>query len=285
MVFVADDLTSWLIGLLADAGRKKLTTLLMGTDQERALRSVATEACLLTARELCPDGGEQVEQLAMVINEVFTGALLGGPPRVSEAIQAGIAGQPRVLEVLQAGIARQLAVLDDASLTGTGQSSADVSGVPGTVVTEKLTGHLLREIVARAARGGPLAPLANQLSHDVTHMQGQRLEAKVAQLADELRDALAQLPAEVAGLTSRGDLPVPRELPADVSAFAGRRVELAELDRLLSADRRGRGVEGGGDLRGVGHRRGGQDRAGGALGAPGRRPVPGRAAVCEPARL
>ena len=81
-----------------------------------------------------------------------------------------------MLEALQAGIAGQLAVLDDASLTGTGQSSADVLGVPGTVVAEKLTGHLLREIVVRGSRGGPLFPLASQLNDDVTHLQGQRLE-------------------------------------------------------------------------------------------------------------
>jgi hypothetical protein len=35
---VADDLGAWLVGLLADAGRKKLTALVMGGYQERALR-------------------------------------------------------------------------------------------------------------------------------------------------------------------------------------------------------------------------------------------------------
>jgi hypothetical protein len=34
MVFVADELGAWLVGLLADAGRKKLTTFVLGTDQE-----------------------------------------------------------------------------------------------------------------------------------------------------------------------------------------------------------------------------------------------------------
>jgi hypothetical protein len=38
VVFVADDLVAWLVGLLADAGRKKLTTWVLGDDQERALR-------------------------------------------------------------------------------------------------------------------------------------------------------------------------------------------------------------------------------------------------------
>jgi hypothetical protein len=37
MAFVADDLAAWLIGILADRGRKRLTTVLLGTDQERAL--------------------------------------------------------------------------------------------------------------------------------------------------------------------------------------------------------------------------------------------------------
>lgn len=55
VVFVADDLGAWLIGLLADAGRKKLTTFVLGTDQERALRSAAKAAVQLTAAE-CVQG-------------------------------------------------------------------------------------------------------------------------------------------------------------------------------------------------------------------------------------
>ena len=80
----------------------------------------------------------------MVISQVF-----------NETVQdAPLARQATLLEALQAGIAEQLRVLDDASLTGTGQSSADVLGIPGTEVAVKLTGHLLREIVARGSRGG-----------------------------------------------------------------------------------------------------------------------------------
>jgi hypothetical protein len=89
MVFVAGDLAAWLIGLLADTGRKKLTTLVLGTDQQRALRSVVTAAVQRTAAELRPGDDEQAEHLAMVVSEVF--------------------------------------------------------GVPGGVVAEKLTVHLLRE--------------------------------------------------------------------------------------------------------------------------------------------
>jgi hypothetical protein len=79
--------------------------------------------------------------------------------------------------------------LDDAGLTGTGQSSADVLGVPGTVLAERLTGHLVREIMLRGSGGGPLTPLADQLNHDRTYLQGQRVEGIVARLVDEVWDA------------------------------------------------------------------------------------------------
>jgi hypothetical protein len=47
-----------------------------------------------------------------------------------------------------------LAVLDDAELTDVGHSSADVLGVPGDVLADKLTDHLVREIVLRGSSGG-----------------------------------------------------------------------------------------------------------------------------------
>ena len=183
MVFVADDLAAWLSFILAEAGRKKLTSLVLGTEQERALRSAATAAVQGTAAELRPDNAEQADQLAMVISEIFRGP---GPP-------APVEEQTMMLQALQEGIAEQLRVLDDASLTGTGQSSAELLGVPGTVVAQKLTGRLLWEIVARGSRGGPLEPLANQLNHDVTHLQGQRLEGMLGQLVDEARGAFSRL--------------------------------------------------------------------------------------------
>jgi hypothetical protein len=37
VVFVADALGGWLVGQLPDAGRKKLTELVLGSEQERAL--------------------------------------------------------------------------------------------------------------------------------------------------------------------------------------------------------------------------------------------------------
>jgi NB-ARC domain-containing protein len=183
VVFVADDLAAWLVGLLADAGRKKLTGLVLGTEQERALRAAGAVAVQLTAGELCSGDAEQTDHLALIISQVF-----GVPvPTVP------LAGNATVLEALQTGIAEQLAVLDDASRTGTDRSSAEVLGMAGAVVAQKLTGHLVREIVVRGSRGGPLFPLASQLNDDVTHLQGERIEAALDQLAGEVREALSRL--------------------------------------------------------------------------------------------
>ena len=187
MVFVADALGGWLVGQLADAGRKKLTELVLGSEQERALRRAADAAVWATAEEMSPSGGEQAGQVAMVISEVFRDPVPDAP----------LAGPVMLLEGLQAGIAGQLAVLDDAELTGTGQSSADVLGVPGTVLADRLTGHLVREIIVRGSGGGPLTPLADQFNHELTRLQGQRIEGMLARLAGEVRDALARPGSDV----------------------------------------------------------------------------------------
>ena len=223
MVLVADDFGAWLVALLADAGRKKLTTLVLGSEQERALGRAATAAVQLTAAQLASSDGQQAEQLAMVVGEVF------GEPASGTAL----AGRATLLEALEAGIIAKLAVLDDPGLTGTGQSSAQALGVPGGVIAEALAGHLVREIMLRGSGGGPLAPLADQLNHDVTHLQGQRIEGILAGLADRVT-ALAQ----AGSATLMTGKPV-RLLPRP-AFLAGREDLLADLDsRLAGGDGRG----------------------------------------------
>jgi hypothetical protein len=145
----------------------------------------------------------------------------------------GMSWGSTILETLQGGIAGQLAVLDDASLTGTGESSAEILGVSVGTLSDKLTGHLVREIMVRGSHGGPLEPLAAQLNHDVTHLQGQRLEGLVGQLAREIRQAMARLDATQrgavllaqqarAGLALSSALEVRCSLPPDAAAFTGR---------------------------------------------------------------
>ena len=138
MVFVTDDLAAWLVFILAETGRRKLTSLVLGDDQEDGLRSVATAANQRTATDLRPDDAEPGERAAMVISQVFSEPVLDAP----------LARQATLLEALHGGIAEQLALIDDASLSGTGQSSADLLAVPGTEMAAMLTGHLLREIRA-----------------------------------------------------------------------------------------------------------------------------------------
>ena len=216
MVFVADDLAAWLIGALADAGRKKLITIVVGTDQERALRSAATAAVQRTAGELRPDDAERAEKLTRLVNRAFIKGLVPDAP---------MAGHATLLEALQAGIAGQLAVVDDTS-PAAGQAPADVLEVPGTALAERLIAHLLQEIVARGARGGPLFPLASQLNDDVTHLQGQRLEGMLGDVLGRL--ARLDVARSVAAPTALA------QLPPEVTGFTGRDAELAVLAGLLN---------------------------------------------------
>ncbi len=181
VVFVVDAFGVWLVEQLADAGRKKLTELILGDEHDHALRQAADAAIRATAADVSPLDGQRAEQAVMVIGQVFSQPVPDAPR----------AGPVMLLEGLQAGIARQLAVLDDASLTGTGQSSADVLGVPGAVLADRLTGHLVREIIVRGSRGSPLAALADQLNHELTRLQVQRVESRLARLAAEIRDTRA----------------------------------------------------------------------------------------------
>ncbi len=194
MALIADDLAAWLVSSLADAARRKVIALTLGSDQKRALQAAAKTALQQTAMELYPDDRERAAHVALVIRRVFGQSVPGGP----------WAGRTTMLEGLAEGIAAQLSVLDDARMTGI-RSSAEALGVPAKVAAQKLTGHLVREIIALGSRGGPLFPLADQLNHDMTHLQGQRLEDSLAQLASEVHAALTRLGGSRT-LTAGGDL-------------------------------------------------------------------------------
>jgi hypothetical protein len=176
VAFVADDLGAWLVGVIADAGRKKLVEFVVGTEQERALRQVATAAVELTAQDLRPEGGQRAEDLARVISQVFNTPL----PEMA------VSNERTLLEGLQSGVAAQLAPLSDSELTGIGVSSADLLEVPTGVIADKLTEYLLREIVGRGVRGGPLEPLSNRFNHDRTYLQGLRIEGELLKVLDLL---------------------------------------------------------------------------------------------------
>jgi hypothetical protein len=64
---VADDLGAWLIGLLADAGRRKLVSFVLGDEQERALHRACQAALTATAAELRPGDAAAADEVAMVV--------------------------------------------------------------------------------------------------------------------------------------------------------------------------------------------------------------------------
>lgn len=54
MDFVTGVFATWLLEQLADAGRKRLVTFLLGDEQERAVRTAAATAIELTAEAFYP---------------------------------------------------------------------------------------------------------------------------------------------------------------------------------------------------------------------------------------
>jgi hypothetical protein len=178
----ADDLAAWLLGLLADGVRRRLTTLVLGDELDRALHSTAKDAIALTAAEVWPDDDARAAEVAAVVNELFRGP-------VPDAV---LGQHTTMLKALEAGIANQLAVLDDAALTGTGASSADVLGVSARVLANKLSGYLFQQISLRATRGGVLEPLAAQFNHDRTYLQGDDIQRALFRIRGEILDAIGQ---------------------------------------------------------------------------------------------
>jgi hypothetical protein len=219
MAFIADDLAAWLISLFADGAKKKLTKLVLGDEVERALRAAATTAIQATAAELFPQDSEHA---AAVINEVFRRHVLA--PVVVQC--------HTMLQTLHDGVGNQLAVLDDTTITGAGVSSADVLGVPAPEIADRLAANLIAEIRSRAGHGGPLVPLADQLNHDRTFLQGDATQVAVRQMRAEILAAITQIPiAQVAA-------PPPATVEPDIGLHVDQAFEGLELDQHGEAERR-----------------------------------------------
>ena len=227
VAFVADDLGAWLVGLLADAGRRKLVALVLGDEQVRALHQACRAALAATAAELRPGDAAAADEVAMVVGEVFK------TPAPQPTGEHGT-----VLGDLRAGIAAQLAVLDDPDITTQpGWSSANALGVSAAEVAETLASRLVREIIGRGARGGPLEPLANLLGHDRSFLQGLRLEGKIDHMDGLLAAMLAVLDEARPG--SRGQQLVVGEIPRKPPGYVVRGAVDVLAERI---SRQGRAV-------------------------------------------
>ena len=207
-MFVMDDLAAWLVGWLADTGRKQLVTWVLGTEQERALRSATQAALDRTVDDLHPRGSEQAKKLATSINGAFSKKAAG----VSDGPTAEHA---TVLEALRAAIFSRLERLEASAATGQVRSLAELSGVPVADLATKLTGYLLEEIKSRGAQGTALTPLAAQLNADET-------ASAIAKVGGDVQTLINLRTAD----TASGPI---NDLPYDVSDFVGRDRELQWL--------------------------------------------------------
>jgi hypothetical protein len=229
MVFVAEAFAGWLVGQVADASRKRMGILLLGSDQERALQEAATAAIRATAQQLrlgpeAADDSQGAKHLARVIDQVF---------QQPQAVEESLTAHPTLLQGLQAGVIARLAVLDDVDITGTQSSSAELLGISVRELTDLLIGQLLRELVIRGAGGGPLAPLADQLNHDLTHLQGLESRASHRQHGASLARLIADMQSALATLR-RLDQQT-QSIPAPAPPGLVRTTRLEELERACRA--------------------------------------------------
>jgi hypothetical protein len=144
-MFVADDLTAWLVGFLADSGWRWFATAVRGTPQQRALEEAATAAVQRAVAEFLPPESDQAVRLASEINKIFSArASIGGEE------------QDSLLETMRTGIAAQLSALDYSAFPELRHDA----------LSQRLNYHLERQIKVRGSRGGPLTPLSMQLNFD-----------------------------------------------------------------------------------------------------------------------
>jgi tetratricopeptide (TPR) repeat protein len=217
MNFIADQFASWLFGLLADASFKQLTALVFGSDQKRALRRAAVAAIELTAREFYPESDEHAAALAGIMNHAF-----GNP-----IPEGSTTGHSSLLQAIELGISQQLTLLDEAELAELGSSLELLTQVSANSLSARLADHFIQQIFVRGARGGPLAPLADQLNHEMTRRQGQRIEDMVGSMGREILYAIARV-ENTPRMTVTATAAV-HTLPADAASFIGRQEELTRL--------------------------------------------------------
>lgn len=87
VVFVADDPTTWLVGLLADAVRRKLIEFVRGDAQDRALSEACRAAPTRIASDLWPNDAAAADEVVTVVGEIFRASSRRGCPRtVSQVV-------------------------------------------------------------------------------------------------------------------------------------------------------------------------------------------------------
>ena len=227
VAFVVDDLVAWLTGVLADAGRQRLTTLVLGTPQKRALRQAASAAVQQTVTDLVPTAGPQADELTRVIREVFK------PPAPSGLID----GNGTLLESLLTCVISQFGVLDVVTIAGTQAGSPEPLSIPGRILAQILVHHLVTEIRRLAAEGGPLEPLGNQLNHDIGRLeirQGHRMLRDVEGRIDRITRHLGMQSLGVSSSFPLGTLKMKPAYWATVRTIRERTSKLQDRESELA---------------------------------------------------
>lgn len=218
-----------MITLLAESGRAKLTTLVLGSEQERALHSVAKAAIELTVQEIYPADEEKAAQLTLVIGEVFN-------KPVPNNLRGG---RTTMLDALKNGVGGQLAVLGDPTLTGQHQSAAEMFGISATELVDTLIKNLVWQITIRASRGGPLVPLATQINHDMTHLQTHDAMCQLQQTHDAVRQIGAAVEEALQRLEAAAFMQSPSPLAdTDIALYVEQLLGGLKLGEHHEAERR-----------------------------------------------
>jgi hypothetical protein len=84
-------------------------------------------------------------------------------------------------------------------MTGVGQSAADSLEISTIELTERLHGHLCRQIIFLGSKGGPLESLANELNHETTHRMLEQNTDAIRQVAAAVEAGFARHAADRTG--------------------------------------------------------------------------------------
>lgn len=192
-------LVGWLVGRVADAGARKLDQLLRGDKQVNALRAVVAEAIRAAVGEVVVPGDRTV---------VMDALRRGGPDTPGIDIRNVLALREAVLRVVEP----RIAVLADRGYRAEVDRLADA-----------ITRRIEDGIQFDAARGGPLAPVADLLRHEELAGTG----ARIAEAAEETVRVLKEMQATRGAPSLAESAPVPGR-----SVFAGVRAPVSWPCRL-----------------------------------------------------
>jgi hypothetical protein len=198
-------LVGWLVGRVADTGARKLDQLLRGDKQANALRAVVAEAVQGAVDEVVAPGDRAVVRDALRRE---------GPDSRGIDVRDVLALREAVLRVVEP----RVSVLADQGFRADADCLADA-------IAQRIEDGIQFD----AARGGPLAPVADLLRHEELAGTGSRIADAAEETVRVLKEMQATRGAPSAQVPTR-----PVRLAPRPASLAGREQLLAELQERLS---------------------------------------------------